>query len=133
MKRSTKTAPVSLSTSYLIGSPCIGISMMTLQSSGTPLPAETRSRFMAAHDEDADRHYNGHARAGCYDRVFFVSHWSCFSRSSPVRSSCAAQHFVAANTTIVGSVILEHESSVWFNTVIRGDNDVITVGARSNG
>ena len=42
------------------------------------------------------------------------------------------QHFVAANATIVGSVILEHESSVWFNTVIRGDNDVITVGARSN-
>jgi len=25
------------------------------------------------------------------------------------------QHFVAANATIVGSVILEHESSVWFN------------------
>jgi carbonic anhydrase/acetyltransferase-like protein (isoleucine patch superfamily) len=29
-------------------------------------------------------------------------------------------------------VILENESSVWFNTVIRGDNDVITIGARSN-
>src|SRR5436305_9718042 len=42
------------------------------------------------------------------------------------------QHFVAANATVVGSVILEHESSVWFNTVIRGDNDVIAVGARSN-
>ena len=42
------------------------------------------------------------------------------------------RHFVAANATVVGSVILEHESSVWFNTVIRGDNDVITVGARSN-
>jgi carbonic anhydrase/acetyltransferase-like protein (isoleucine patch superfamily) len=42
------------------------------------------------------------------------------------------QHFVAANATVVGSVVLEHESSVWFNTVIRGDNDVITIGARSN-
>jgi carbonic anhydrase/acetyltransferase-like protein (isoleucine patch superfamily) len=41
-------------------------------------------------------------------------------------------HFVAANATVIGSVILEHESSVWFNTVIRGDNDVITIGARSN-
>lgn len=41
-------------------------------------------------------------------------------------------HFVAANATIVGSVILEDEASVWFNTTIRGDNDVITVGARSN-
>ncbi len=41
-------------------------------------------------------------------------------------------HFVAANATVIGSVILEDESSVWFNTVIRGDNDVITIGARSN-
>src|SRR5690348_16414027 len=46
MKRSTNTAPVSLSTSYLIGSPCIGISMMTLQSFGTSAPAGTRSRLM---------------------------------------------------------------------------------------
>lgn len=41
-------------------------------------------------------------------------------------------HFVAANATVIGSVVLEDEASVWFNTVIRGDNDVITVGARSN-
>jgi carbonic anhydrase/acetyltransferase-like protein (isoleucine patch superfamily) len=41
-------------------------------------------------------------------------------------------HFVAANATIVGSVVLEEESSVWFNTVIRGDNDLITLGARTN-
>src|SRR6266581_9258287 len=41
-------------------------------------------------------------------------------------------HFVAANATVIGTVILEDESSVWFNTVIRGDNDVITIGARSN-
>src|SRR5213596_3240781 len=46
MKRSTNTAPVSLSTSYLIGSPRIGISMITLQSFGTSLPAGTRSRFI---------------------------------------------------------------------------------------
>jgi carbonic anhydrase/acetyltransferase-like protein (isoleucine patch superfamily) len=41
-------------------------------------------------------------------------------------------HFVAANATVIGSVVLGDESSVWFNTVIRGDNDVITIGARSN-
>src|SRR6185312_8787864 len=46
MKRSTNTAPVSLSTSYLIGSPCIGISMTTLQSFGTSAPAGTRSRLI---------------------------------------------------------------------------------------
>src|SRR5438477_2522343 len=41
-------------------------------------------------------------------------------------------HFVAANATVIGSVMLEDEASVWFNTVIRGDNDLITIGARSN-
>src|SRR6185369_5759707 len=46
MNRSTNTAPVSLSTSYLIGSPRIGISTITLQSFGTSLPEGTRSRFM---------------------------------------------------------------------------------------
>src|SRR6476659_3797903 len=46
MKRSTNTAPVSLFTSYLMGSPCIGISMTTLQSFGTSAPEETRSKLM---------------------------------------------------------------------------------------
>jgi carbonic anhydrase/acetyltransferase-like protein (isoleucine patch superfamily) len=41
-------------------------------------------------------------------------------------------HFVAANATVIGSVVLEDQCSVWFNAVIRGDNDRITLGARSN-
>ena len=40
--------------------------------------------------------------------------------------------WVAENATVIGSVVLEAESSVWFNVVIRGDNDLMTVGARSN-
>ncbi|MCW5623870.1 MAG: gamma carbonic anhydrase family protein [Burkholderiales bacterium] len=40
--------------------------------------------------------------------------------------------YVAPTATIIGSVILEHESSVWFGAVIRGDNDRITIGKRSN-
>src|SRR5450432_4527015 len=47
MNRSTNTVPVSLSTSYLTGSPCIGISITTLQSFGTSLPAGTRSKLIA--------------------------------------------------------------------------------------
>ncbi|HEY7945840.1 MAG: gamma carbonic anhydrase family protein [Burkholderiales bacterium] len=41
-------------------------------------------------------------------------------------------HYVAPNATLIGDVVLESESSVWFNVVIRGDNDTIIVGARSN-
>ncbi len=43
-----------------------------------------------------------------------------------------AHHYVAPTAAIIGSVILETESSVWFNAVIRGDNDTIAIGERSN-
>ena len=40
--------------------------------------------------------------------------------------------YVAPTATVIGSVILGHEASVWFNVVIRADNDIIRVGAGSN-
>lgn len=40
--------------------------------------------------------------------------------------------FVAENATVIGSVVLGKNTSVWFNAVIRGDNDVITIGDGSN-
>ena len=42
------------------------------------------------------------------------------------------QHFIAPNATVIGSVILEDRSSVWFNAVVRGDNDLIHIGEASN-
>src|SRR6185295_3940637 len=47
MNRSTKSAPDSLSTSYLIGSAFIGISITTLKSSGRLRPGGTRSRLIS--------------------------------------------------------------------------------------
>ncbi|MDX2480949.1 MAG: gamma carbonic anhydrase family protein [Desulfuromusa sp.] len=41
-------------------------------------------------------------------------------------------HFVAHNATVIGSVILERNVSVWFNVVIRADNDLITIGENTN-
>ena len=40
--------------------------------------------------------------------------------------------FVAENAVIIGNVRLLEKSSVWFNVVIRGDNECITVGPESN-
>jgi carbonic anhydrase/acetyltransferase-like protein (isoleucine patch superfamily) len=40
--------------------------------------------------------------------------------------------FVAPSAEIIGSVVLEENASVWFHVVIRGDNDVITIGRDSN-
>jgi len=41
-------------------------------------------------------------------------------------------HFIADNATIVGNVRLKANASVWFNAVLRGDNERIVVGANSN-
>ncbi|MBW7472374.1 gamma carbonic anhydrase family protein [Marinobacter sp. M216] len=40
--------------------------------------------------------------------------------------------FVAENATVIGSVRLMEKASVWFNVVIRGDNELITIGPESN-
>jgi carbonic anhydrase/acetyltransferase-like protein (isoleucine patch superfamily) len=40
--------------------------------------------------------------------------------------------WVAPTAVVIGKVILEEDSSVWFGTVIRGDNEPIRIGARSN-
>ncbi|BES71907.1 gamma carbonic anhydrase family protein [Marinobacter nanhaiticus D15-8W] len=41
-------------------------------------------------------------------------------------------HFIAHNATVIGKVLLQEKSSIWFNVVIRGDNDLITIGPESN-
>ena len=40
--------------------------------------------------------------------------------------------YVAPNAAVIGSVVLGNNVSVWFNCVVRGDNDVITIGENSN-
>ena len=40
--------------------------------------------------------------------------------------------YIADSATVIGSVIIENEASIWFNVVIRGDSDLITIGERSN-
>jgi len=41
-------------------------------------------------------------------------------------------YFIADGAVIIGSVILEQNASIWFNAVLRGDNDIITIGENSN-
>lgn len=40
--------------------------------------------------------------------------------------------YVAESANLIGKVILEAGSSVWFGVTIRGDNEAITVGENSN-
>ena len=43
-----------------------------------------------------------------------------------------ANHYIAPTAVVIGSVVLEAESSVWFGTVIRGDSEHIHIGRGSN-
>jgi len=40
--------------------------------------------------------------------------------------------WIAPSASVIGSVTIGEESGVWFNTVLRGDDNVIVIGARSN-
>ena len=49
-----------------------------------------------------------------------------------LRPSVADDAWVAPGCHIVGNVTLAAKSSVWFGTTMRGDNEMITIGAGSN-
>lgn len=40
--------------------------------------------------------------------------------------------WVADNASVIGRVHLGPDSSVWYGAVLRGDNELVTLGARSN-
>jgi carbonic anhydrase/acetyltransferase-like protein (isoleucine patch superfamily) len=42
------------------------------------------------------------------------------------------RYFIAPDAHVIGNVVLGEDVGVWFGAVIRGDNEPITIGARSN-
>ena len=52
-------------------------------------------------------------------------------QSQPIHHG-GAPAFVADDARVIGAIHLHVDSSVWFGCVLRGDNEPITVGARSN-
>jgi len=44
----------------------------------------------------------------------------------------AGEYWIAPNATVLGNVILKQNASIWFNAVLRGDNDPIVIGENSN-
>lgn len=43
-----------------------------------------------------------------------------------------SESWTAPNATLIGKVRLEEGASVWFNDVLRGDNELILIGKHSN-
>jgi carbonic anhydrase/acetyltransferase-like protein (isoleucine patch superfamily) len=48
------------------------------------------------------------------------------------RPALGPEAWVAPNATVIGDVRLGDNASIWWNAVVRGDNDTITIGAGSN-
>jgi carbonic anhydrase/acetyltransferase-like protein (isoleucine patch superfamily) len=43
-----------------------------------------------------------------------------------------AAYFVAPDAHVIGKIVLGEEVGIWFGAVLRGDNEIISIGARSN-
>lgn len=41
-------------------------------------------------------------------------------------------YWIAPNATVIGSVVLGNNATIWFNAVLRADNDTITIGDGTN-
>ena len=42
------------------------------------------------------------------------------------------RHFIAYDATLVGSIVLHNDASIWFKVVIRAENDRISIGEETN-
>ncbi len=49
-----------------------------------------------------------------------------------IAPTLADDAWVAPTAAVMGNVRMDAQSSVWFGAVVRGDNDLIHIGARSN-
>jgi carbonic anhydrase/acetyltransferase-like protein (isoleucine patch superfamily) len=45
--------------------------------------------------------------------------------------TCKGDYWIADNATVMGDVVLENNASIWFNCVVRADNDTVTIGENS--
>ena len=41
------------------------------------------------------------------------------------------EYWIADNAIVIGNVVLENNANIWFNCVVRADNDVVTIGENS--
>ena len=45
---------------------------------------------------------------------------------------CGNRNFIAPSASVIGSVVIKSDVSIWFGVVIRGDVETITLGEQSN-
>ncbi|GAM26691.1 hypothetical protein SAMD00019534_098660 [Acytostelium subglobosum LB1] len=75
-------------------------------------------------------------RLGCsiQGNYAYIEKLNRHSRVMPFRGNIAhlgREAFIAPNSSVIGSVRIGHQSSVWYNTVLRGDTNAIIIGTNS--
>ncbi len=55
-----------------------------------------------------------------------------YSLETKVSTPAPGRFWIADNAIVIGDVVLEEDASVWFASVVRGDNEQIKIGKRSN-
>src|ERR1700733_5270916 len=53
-------------------------------------------------------------------------------RLGDVSPTIAPSAYVAPSASVIGNAVLAEQSTVWFNAILRGDNDIIRIGVGSN-
>ena len=48
------------------------------------------------------------------------------------RPTVSGRNFVAPSASVIGDVVIGEDVTIWFNAVLRGDNDTISIGTGSN-
>ncbi|KUO68801.1 MAG: gamma carbonic anhydrase family protein [Alphaproteobacteria bacterium BRH_c36] len=55
-----------------------------------------------------------------------------YALDAEVKTPANGRYWVAPTATVIGNVDIREDASVWFGTVIRGDNEPIVLGERVN-
>ena len=76
----------------------------------------------------ASGHRCGNVASGCCDESKYLSSYAL----GGVQPDAHPSAWIADNAAVIGNVILKEDASVWFGATVRGDNEPITIGSRTN-
>ena len=92
----------------------------------------TYSYFWTAKIGDSDRNNDIMSGVNKYLKTNFIYNMALILPVKGISPQFGEDCYLAENATIVGEVIMGKNCSVWFNAVVRGDVNSITIGDNTN-
>ena len=92
-----------------------------------PVPSCTASHcwYRALHERKTNAFGRLTAVIGVWDETMI---YTLGDRRVVLEGDC----WIAPNATVIGSVVVKRDASIWFNVTVRGDTDLITIGEETN-